>query len=91
MIVDFIKGNLVLTIFAVISLAITAVAGWDTISKQSKVNQYTKQVEEVRASARAFTKFKWKLSPKNADIAKANAVMARENFEATLDKIVERY
>ena len=32
MIVDFIKGNLVLTIFAVISLAITAVAGWDTIS-----------------------------------------------------------
>ena len=91
MIVDFIKGNLVLTIFAVISLAITAVAGWDTISKQSKVNQYTKQVEEVRASARAFTKFKWKLSPKNADIAEANAVMARENFEATLDKIVERY
>ena len=54
MILDFIKGNLFLTVFAVISLGLTAVAGWDTISKQSKVNQYKKQVEEVRASARAF-------------------------------------
>ena len=91
MILDFIKGNLFLAVFAVICLALTAVAGWDTISKQSKVNQYKKQVEEVRSSARAFAKFKWMLSPKNEDKAKANASMAKENFAATLKKIVDRY
>jgi len=91
MILDFIKGNLFLTVFAVISLGLTAVAGWDTISKQSKVNQYKKQVEEVRASARAFAKFKWMLSPKNEAKAKANATMAKENFAATLKKIDYRY
>ena len=91
MIVDFVKGNLFLAVFGVICLGLTAVAGWDTISKQSKVNQYKEQVEEVRASARAFTKFEWMLSPKNENVAKSNAEMAEKNFTATLSEIVDRY
>jgi len=91
MVLDFIKGNLFLAVFAVFCIALTAVAGWDTISKQSKVNQYKKQVEEVRDSATAFAKFKWMLSPKNEAKAKANASMAKESFAATLEKIADRY